>query len=101
MLDANFRLKSKERGIKSDPALGSGLAYYVEEEKYQEHLKTCSDQTEASFFVFNTNQTHLVTRFRTYRLIIAIPAFMRSTMQTLEAETFTAQVGSVHVNADT
>lgn len=50
MLDANFRLKSKERGIKSDPALGSGLAYYVEEEKYQEHLKTCSDQTEASFF---------------------------------------------------
>lgn len=46
MLDANFRLKSKERGIRSDPALGSGLAYYVEEDKYQDYLKTCSDQTE-------------------------------------------------------
>lgn len=52
MLDANFRLKSKERGIKSDPALGSGLAYYVEEEKYQEYLKTCSDQTEVFNFEF-------------------------------------------------
>lgn len=46
MMDANFRLKSKDRGIKSDPALGSGLAYYVEEEKYQAYIRTCSDQTE-------------------------------------------------------
>lgn len=49
MLDANFRLKSKDRGIESDPALGSGLAYYVEEDKYQKYLKTCPDQTEVSF----------------------------------------------------
>lgn len=49
MLDANFRLKSKERGITSDPALGSGLAYYVEEVKYQTYLMTCSDQAEVSF----------------------------------------------------
>lgn len=56
MLDANFRLKSKERGITSDPALGSGLAYYVEEDKYQDHLKTCSDQTEVSIlcWIFNS-----------------------------------------------
>lgn len=53
MLDANFRLKSKDRGINSDPALGSGLAYYVEEDKYQEYLKTCSDQTEVSFLCRN------------------------------------------------
>lgn len=49
MLDANFRLKSKERGIKTDPALGSGLAYYVEEGKYQDYLKTCTDQTEVFY----------------------------------------------------
>lgn len=49
MLDANFRLKSKDREIQSDPALGSGLAYYVQEDDYQEYLKTCPEQTEVSF----------------------------------------------------
>lgn len=48
MLDANFRLKSKDREIKSDPALGSGLAYYVEENNYQDYLSTCPEQTEVS-----------------------------------------------------
>ena len=46
VMDANFRLKSKDRDIKSDPALGSGLAYYVEESAYQEYLKGCPEQTE-------------------------------------------------------
>ena len=46
MLDANFRLKLKDRDIKSDPALGSGLAYYVEENAYHEYLKGCPEQTE-------------------------------------------------------
>ena len=48
MLDANFRLKSKDRDIKSDPALGSGLAYYVNEEDYQEYLRMAPEQTEVS-----------------------------------------------------
>ena len=48
MLDANFRLKSKDRDIKSDPALGSGLAYYVNEDNYQEYLKVAPEQTEVS-----------------------------------------------------
>lgn len=52
MLDANFRLKSKDREIQSDPALGSGLAYYVQEDDYQEYLKTCPEQTEVSFMTF-------------------------------------------------
>lgn len=50
MLDANFRLKSKERGIQDDPALGSGLTYYVEEEAYQNYLKGCPSQTEVRHF---------------------------------------------------
>ena len=37
-IDANFRLKLKMRGIK-DPELGSGLAYFVNATKFQEHLK--------------------------------------------------------------
>lgn len=53
MMDANFRLKSKDRSIKTDPALGSGLAYYVEEEKYQEYISTCSDQTEVSLRLYS------------------------------------------------
>ena len=48
MLDANFRLKSKDREIKSDPSLGSGLAYYVEETRYRDYLSTCPEQTEVS-----------------------------------------------------
>lgn len=48
MLDANFRLKSKDRNIQNDPSLGSGLAYYVEEEQYQQYLKDCPKQTEVS-----------------------------------------------------
>lgn len=52
MLDANFRLKSKDRDIKSDPALGSGYAYYVEENDYQAYLKTCPEQTEVSLMSF-------------------------------------------------
>ncbi|KAF9784125.1 hypothetical protein BJ322DRAFT_1109984 [Thelephora terrestris] len=36
-IDANFRLKLKSRGIK-DPELGSGLAYFVNASKFDEHL---------------------------------------------------------------
>lgn len=48
MLDANFRLRSKNCGLEADPALGSGLAYYVEEEAYKAFLATCSAQTEVN-----------------------------------------------------
>ncbi len=36
-LDANFRLKCKERGIK-DVQLGGGYAYLVEEDRFKTHL---------------------------------------------------------------
>ena len=37
-MDANFRLKLKSRGIQ-DPELGSGLAYFVNNEKFVKHLQ--------------------------------------------------------------
>ncbi|KAH8106480.1 hypothetical protein DFH11DRAFT_1549960 [Phellopilus nigrolimitatus] len=45
MLDANFRLKCKDRSI-DDPALGSGLAYYVEDTSYKKFLSSCGPQIE-------------------------------------------------------
>lgn len=46
-IDANFRLKLKTRGIK-DPELGSGLAYFVNTVKFQEHLKNHVHDNEVS-----------------------------------------------------
>jgi len=37
-MDANFKLKQKTRDIK-DPEFGSGLAYFVNVKKFEEHLK--------------------------------------------------------------
>ncbi len=45
MLDANFRLKLKEQNLK-DPPLGGGLAYYVENTEYMDHVKSSGVQTE-------------------------------------------------------
>ncbi len=44
-LDANFRLKSKERGIQ-DVTLGSGYAYLVEGERFKSHLALSSHAVE-------------------------------------------------------
>ena len=46
-IDANFRLKLKTRGIK-DPELRSGLAYFVNTVKFQEHLKNHVHDNEVS-----------------------------------------------------
>ncbi|KAF9779699.1 hypothetical protein BJ322DRAFT_1012771 [Thelephora terrestris] len=44
-IDANFRLKQKTRGI-IDPELGSGLAYFVNVEKFSAHLKRHTDEDD-------------------------------------------------------
>jgi hypothetical protein len=44
-VDANFKLKGKDRGI-SDPELAPGWASFVEEAGYQEHIKNYVDQPE-------------------------------------------------------
>ena len=51
-IDANFRLKLKTRGIK-DPELGSGLAYFVNTVKFQEHLKNHIHDNEVSSSIFS------------------------------------------------
>jgi hypothetical protein len=47
VIDANFRLKLKTHGIK-DPELGSGLAYFVNAEKFEAHLKSYVDKDDVS-----------------------------------------------------
>ncbi len=48
MLDANFRLKSKQRNL-VDPPLGGGLAYYVENEEYMSYVGARGAQTEVRY----------------------------------------------------
>lgn len=42
-MDANFKLKQKQRGFK-DPPLSNGLVYMVSDKKLQDHLAYCSDK---------------------------------------------------------
>jgi len=44
-VDANFRLKLKNRQI-SDPELGSGWSYFVENSAYTRHVANNSHETE-------------------------------------------------------
>jgi hypothetical protein len=45
-IDANFRLKLKEKGILDDPALGDGWAHWVFSKPYHEHIKKYGYQVE-------------------------------------------------------
>jgi hypothetical protein len=48
-IDANFKLKNKDRGIK-DFELDPGLGCYVEHSRYQSHLASHTDQHEVCLF---------------------------------------------------
>lgn len=49
-VDANFRLKLKNRGV-DDPELGSGWSYFVENSKYTAHVSRKNlDEEEVSTF---------------------------------------------------
>lgn len=45
-VDANFRLKLRDRGIKNDPELGPGNAYFVAYKDYLAVMDTYGDQKE-------------------------------------------------------
>lgn len=47
MLDANFRLKLKDRGFK-DVELAPGWAYFVEDSKYSQFIEGMGEQQEVS-----------------------------------------------------
>ncbi|TFK59627.1 hypothetical protein BDN72DRAFT_780475, partial [Pluteus cervinus] len=48
-MDANFRLKRRDNKVSedSDPSLGDGWSYFVENEPYLEHIKSFADQAQA------------------------------------------------------
>lgn len=45
-MDANFRLKLRDRGVKNDRELGPGWAYFVDDKHYQSIMSTFGDQKE-------------------------------------------------------
>ncbi len=45
-MDANFRLKQKERGVADDPELGPGWAYFVEDKSYKAELEKHTEVIE-------------------------------------------------------
>ncbi|KAG6804665.1 hypothetical protein H0H92_003569, partial [Tricholoma furcatifolium] len=46
-IDANFRLKRKDVSSEAlDPALGDGLAYFVKQEPYTDHLAKHKTEVE-------------------------------------------------------
>ena len=47
MIDGNFRVKCKDRGL-NDIELGDGQSYFVEDAPYKEHIAKCGDQVEVS-----------------------------------------------------
>ena len=46
MIDANFQLKMKERGIQNDPALGDGWAHWVTSAPFRDYIKKYGHQIE-------------------------------------------------------
>jgi hypothetical protein len=45
-MDANFRLRSRLRGINKEPALGLGWAYFVNNGPYSDFIKDYVDEEE-------------------------------------------------------
>jgi hypothetical protein len=47
-IDANFRLKNKDRSVCNDPALGDGWGHWVPKESYHKYLAAHGRQDEVS-----------------------------------------------------
>lgn len=47
-MDANFRLKSKLRGLVSDPSLSPGWAYFVDNVPYSKFVAEAADEEDVS-----------------------------------------------------
>ncbi len=58
-IDANFRLKRKERGIQ-DKSLSNGLAYVVQSDTYQNFLKAVPDYNEVPMQSIFCNHVYLL-----------------------------------------
>ena len=53
-MDANFRLKCRDRGIKNNPELSPGAAYFVNHKRYLKIMETFGDQVEVRFMCFQS-----------------------------------------------
>lgn len=51
-IDANFRLKNRLRNNNKDDGLHTGLAYFVEQKPYNEHILKHTTEADVSFFFF-------------------------------------------------
>ena len=77
-MDANFKLKNKERGFR-DPPLASGLAYMVSSDALQAHLAECVAKSLTSEVFLYVYMSHLfLTPFVCSRLTPVGRSFMRS-----------------------
>ena len=72
-MDANFKLKRKDRSIK-DPELAPGWAFFVEETHFQEHIKSYMDQPEVRITLYTLATIILIDY---YRLILATLSTMQ------------------------
>jgi hypothetical protein len=72
-MDANFKLKQKQRGF-DDPPLSNGLVYMVADKKLQEHLTHCSKTGQiAEVSILNCDGSyHDSTLDPSIRLIAAV-----------------------------
>jgi hypothetical protein len=48
-IDANFRMKNKDRSAKDMPALGDGWAHFVPETPYMEHVRKSGYEEHVSY----------------------------------------------------
>lgn len=84
-IDANFRLKSKDRGVKNDSALGPGWGYLVEPNAYHEQLEIQGEND------IHKIEVSLASKCRFHNLILTIYASQRdsceSTFQAMEKAT--------------
>ncbi|TDL18801.1 hypothetical protein BD410DRAFT_727959 [Rickenella mellea] len=63
-IDACFRLKRRNVSSRvKDPGLGTGWAYFVEDEPYRKHLLSCTDQQEMSTCTGLAALDHANTKF--------------------------------------
>lgn len=57
-MDANFRLKNRLRSSsRKDPGLVTGLAYFVNDDMYREHILKYIDEEEVSLITFSIHLT--------------------------------------------
>lgn len=79
-MDANFRLKSRDRNIKGDSALGPGWGYFTNHDHYKPVMDTFGPQEEVC--ILHTVPTFVIND-HLYSPIRVTQAYMPLTMQTL------------------